>query len=130
MKIKKILGLILFVFVCVLALASCKKGNFEVKYYDRTYSGDLYVEEMDNYYILISGDKIYEIEVTKAMNTYNGMIINEVNVVRIDDYTWKYNNNYFYYVLINNGQELLFLSSRGQVTFYIKTDHIEGLQEG
>lgn len=131
MKIKKFLGLIVFAFACVLALASCgsKENKYEIKFYDRTYSGDLYVQEYNNFYILISDEKLYQIEVTGSMNSYNGIVIREVpECIKIDDYTWKNGNGC--YVLINGGQELLFVGVRGNVYFYIKTDHIEGIQEG
>lgn len=126
MKIKKILGFIVFAFVCVLALASCG-GSFETKVDDITYSGDLYVNAYNNY-CLISGDKIYSIQIYKN-NNQKELKIDDLRYEKVDDYTWKKGFD-SYFVLINNGQELMGIGGTNYVYFYTKTDHIEGLQEG
>lgn len=127
MKIKKILGLILFTFACVLALASCGSGTFQTEYFGRTYSGDLYVN--GGSYYLISGDMVYSVKLITDNNGEKTIYISELHnyVERIDDYTLMQRYNGYstnYYLLINGGQELLVLS--GDYTYiYFKTDHIE-----
>ena len=129
MKIKKLLGLILFAFVCVLALASCKKGNFEIEYEGKTYSGDLYGSNRYNHYYLFSNDKIYLIEIVNDNNNEKTTKISDTKSEKLDDNTWFLTQNHVCYVLINNGQELM-ITGISSTWIYIKTDHIKELQEG
>lgn len=131
-KIKKILGLILFAFIGVLALASCNsKGSFETTLYGKTYKGDLY-RSANNDYLLISDSKFYSVEIIEQEGREKFVIISELNIVnleKLDDNTWVYQRYVgsprIYIVLINNGQELLQIYSGDYVSVYIKTDHIE-----
>lgn len=126
MKIKKILGLIVFAFACVLALASCgKSGNFQIEQYGKTYSGDLYQAQNNGICVLISesDSRIYIISYTSA-EVEGHLLIEEYKYEKKDNNTYKLNSsNGIYYVLINNGQELLGIST-GSTWLYIKTDHI------
>ena len=131
-KIKKFLGLILFAFIGVLALASCNsKGSFETTLYGNTYKGDLY-RSANNDYLLISDSKFYSVEIIEQEGREKFVIISELNIVnleKLDDNTWVYQryggSPRTYIVLINNGQELLQIYSGDYVSVYIKTDHIE-----
>ena len=131
MKIKRILGLILFAFIGVLALASCNsKESFETTLYGKTYKGDLY-RTVDNGYLLISDSKFYRVEVIEY-DRGKILDISELNIVnleKLDDNTWVYQryggSPRTYIVLINNGQELLQIYSGDYVSVYLKTDHIE-----
>ena len=135
-KIKKFLGLILFVFIGVLALASCNSNNsidsFETKYYGgQTLRGDLYVNSFNQYY-LFSDSKIYTIRLFENKSGGKEIDISEfrgVNLEKMDNNTWVY-QDYFgapknYFIFINDGQELLTISSGDYVSIYVKTDHIE-----
>lgn len=126
MKIKKILGLILFAFIGVLALASCKKSNFEIEYEGKTYSGDLYYGNYLNDYLLVSETNMYQI--TFVMDNGKSRIwLRDRGYQKIDANTWEHPIDYTYYVLINNGQEII---AREGLMIYIKTDYIKELQEG
>lgn len=129
MKIKKFLGLIVFAFICVLALASCKKGNFEIECEGKTYSGDLYGSNRYNHYYLFSNDKIYLIEIGNDNNNDKTTKIRDTKSEKIDVNTWYFAQNHEWYVLINNGQELM-ITDISATWIYIKTDHIKELQEG
>lgn len=132
MKIKKFLGLILFAFVGVLALASCNStGSFETQYYDQTFKGDLYVNSYNQYY-LFSDSKIYTVGLIESKSGGKEPYFSEfrgVNLEKLDNNTWVYQDylgaskNYF--IFINDGQELLKTSGGDYVSVYIKTDHIE-----
>ena len=133
MKIKKILGLILFAFIGVLALASCNStGSFETTLYGKTYKGDLY-RNANNGYLLISDSKFYSVEVIEQEDREKFIYISELNIVnlkKLDDNTWVYQryggSPRTYIVLINNGQELLSIYTGSSSTIvYVKTDHIE-----
>lgn len=132
-KIKQILGLVLFAFIGVLALASCNsKGSFETQYYGgQTFKGDLYVNSFNQYY-LFSDSKIYTIRLFENKSGGKEIDISEfrgVNIEKMDNNTWVY-QDYFgapknYFIFINDGQELLTISSGDYVSVYVKTDHIE-----
>ena len=124
MRIKKILGLIGFAFACVLALASCGKGTFQTEYYGNTYSGDLYISaSTENHYYLVSNDKIYQI----SFNGNKTLYLRDAEFEKIDDNSWKSEKQYprNYIILINNGQELMYVSNNGATSVYTRTDHIE-----
>lgn len=130
MKIKKILGFIVFAFVCVLALASCGNSNdtFKTYYNGQIHKGELYVSIYNNYY-LVSDEKIYLISVVNDNNGEKTTVMSDTRSEKIDVNTWYFAQNHTWYVLINNGQELL--TTNIEATWiYIKTDHIEGIQEG
>lgn len=129
-KIKKFLGLILFVFVGVLALASCNSNNsfdsFETKYSDETLNGDLYKSNQYNNYYLVADSKVYMITFTKTEEGKKEPLFNDLNCEKVNDDTWAYQSlgNLNYILLLNNGQELIITT--GDYTYvYIKTDHIE-----
>lgn len=129
-KIKKFLGLILFVFVGVLALASCNSNNsfdsFETKYSDETLNGDLYKSNQYNNYYFVTDSKVYMITFMKDAEGKKEPIFNDLNCEKINDDTWAYQSlgNLNYILLLNNGQELIITT--GDYTYvYIKTDHIE-----
>lgn len=133
MKIKKFLGLILFAFIGVLALASCNsKGSFETQYYGgQTFNGDLYVSHYNDYY-LFSDSKIYTVGLIENISGEKEFYISELNIVnleKIDNNTWVYQKyigaSKTYFIFINDGQELLQISSGDYVSVYVKTDHIE-----
>lgn len=130
MKIKKILGLILFAFVCVLALASCgnSNGTFQTYYNGQIHKGELYVSRYNDYY-LVSGEKIYLIKVVNDNNGEKTTVMSDTRSEKLDDNTWYFAQNHVWYVLINNGQELM-ITDISATWIYTKTDHIEGLQEG
>ena len=126
MKIKKFLGLILFAFIGVLALASCNsKGSFETQYYDQTLKGDLYVSHYNQYY-LITDSKVYMITFMQTAEDKKEPRFNDLKCEKINDDTWTYQRlgSINYILLLNNGQELI-STSGDYVYFYIKTDHIE-----
>lgn len=129
-KIKKFLGLTLFVFVGVLALASCNSNNsfdsFETKYSDETLNGDLYKSNQYNNYYFVTDSKVYMITFTKTAEGKKDPVFNDLNCEKINDDTWTYQSlgimNYI--LLLNDGQELL-ITTGDYVYVYIKTDHIE-----
>lgn len=129
-KIKKFLGLTLFVFVGVLALASCNSNNsfdsFETKYSDETLNGDLYKSNQYNNYYFVTDSKVYMITFMKDAEGKKEPIFNDLNCEKINDDTWTYQSlgNLNYILLLNNGQELI-ITTGDYVYVYIKTDHIE-----
>ena len=129
-KIKKFLGLILFVFVGVLALASCNSNDsfdsFETQYSDETLNGDLYKSNQYNNYYFLTESKAYMITFTKNAEGKKEPLFNDLNCEKINDDTWAYQSlgNINYILLLNDGQELIITT--GDYTYvYIKTDHIE-----
>ena len=129
-KIKKFLGLILFVFVGVLALASCNStdsfGSFETQYSDEILKGDLYKSKQYNNYYFVTDSKVYMITFTKNAEGKKEPIFNDLNCEKINDDTWGYQNlgNINYILLLNDGQELI-ITKGDYVYVYIKTDHFE-----
>ena len=129
-KIKKFLGLILFVFVGVLALASCNStdsfGSFETQYSDEILKGDLYKSNQYNNYYFVTESKVYMITFTKNAEGKKEPIFNDLNCEKINDDTWGYQNlgNINYILLLNDGQELI-ITKGDYVYVYIKTDHFE-----
>lgn len=130
-KIKKFLGLILFVFVGVLALASCNSnnsfGSFETKYYGgQTLKGDLYKSNQYNNYYFVTDSKVYMITFTKNAEGKKEPIFNDLNCEKVNGDTWSYQSlgNINYILLLNNGNELI-ITTGDYVYVYIKTDHIE-----
>lgn len=130
MKIKKILGLILFAFIGVLALASCNSnnsfGSFQTQYRDETLKGDLYKSmQYENYYF-VTDSKVYMITFMKTAEDKKEPIFDDLKCEKINDDTWAYQRlgKINYILLLNNGQELI-STSGDYVYFYIKTDHIE-----
>ena len=129
-KIKKFLGLILFAFVGVLALASCNSnnsfGSFETKYSDETLNGDLYKSNQYNNYYFVTDSKVYMITFTKTEEGKKEPKFNDLNCEKINDDTWSYQSlgNINYILLLNDGQELL-ITKGDYIYVYIKTDHIE-----
>lgn len=129
-KIKKFLGLILFVFVGVLALASCNSNNsfdsFETKYSDETLNGDLYKSNQYNNYYFVTDSKVYMITFTKTEEGKKEPIFNDLNCEKVNGDTWSYQSlgNINYILLLNNGQELI-ITTGDYIYVYIKTDHIE-----
>ena len=130
-KIKKFLGLILFVFVGVLALASCNSnnsfGSFETKYYGgQTLKGDLYKSNQYNNYYFVTDSKVYMITFTKTEEGKKEPKFNDLNCEKINDDTWAYQSlgNINYILLLNDGHELI-ITKGDYVYVYTKTDHIE-----
>ena len=129
-KIKKFLGLILFVFVGVLALVSCNSnnsfGSFETKYSDETLNGDLYKSNQYNNYYFVTDSKVYMITFTKTAEGKKEHKFNDLNCEKINDDTWAYQSlgaiNYI--LLLNDGQELI-ITMGDYIYVYTKTDHIE-----
>ena len=129
-KIKKFLGLILFVFVGVLALSSCNSNNsfdsFETKYSDETLKGDLYKSNQYNNYYFVTDSKVYMITFTKTAEGKKEPKFNDLNCEKINDDTWAYQSlgaiNYI--LLLNDGQELI-ITMGDYIYVYTKTDHIE-----
>ena len=129
-KIKKFLGLILFVFVGVLALSSCNSnnsfGSFETKYSDETLKGDLYKSNQYNNYYFVTDSKVYMITFTKNAEGKKEPKFNDLNCEKINDDTWAYQSlgaiNYI--LLLNDGQELI-ITMGDYIYVYTKTDHIE-----
>lgn len=129
-KIKKFLGLILFVFVGVIALASCNSNNsfdsFETQYSDETLNGVLYKSNQYNNYYFVTESKVYMITFKKNSEGKKEPIYNDLNCEKINDDTWAYQNlgviNYI--LLLNDGQEII-ITTGDYVYVYIKTDHIE-----
>ena len=129
-KIKKFLGLILFVFVGVLALSSCNSnnsfGSFETKYSDETLKGDLYKSNQYNNYYFVTDSKVYMITFTKTAEGKKEPKFNDLNCEKINDDTWAYQSlgaiNYI--LLLNDGQELI-ITMGDYIYVYTKTDHIE-----
>ena len=129
-KIKKFLGLILFVFVVVLALASCNSNDsfdsFETQYSDETLDGDLYKSNQYNNYYFVTDSKVYMITFTKTAEGKKEHVFNDLNCEKINDDTWAYQSlgSINYILLLNDGQELI-ITTGDYVYVYIKTDHIE-----
>ena len=129
-KIKKVLGLILFVFVGVLTLASCNSNNsfdsFETKYGDETLNGYLYKSNQYNNYYFVTDSKVYMITFIKNSEGKKEPIFNDLNCEKVNGDTWSYQSlgNINYILLLNNGQELI-ITTGDYVYVYIKTDHIE-----
>lgn len=129
-KIKKVLGLILFVFVGGIALASCNSNNsfdsFETKYSDETLNGDLYKSNQYNNYYFVTDSKVYMITFNKTEECKKEPIFNDLNCEKINDDTWSYQSlgNINYILLLNNGNELI-ITTGDYIYVYIKTDHIE-----
>ena len=129
-KIKKFLGLILFVFVGVLALANCNSnnsfGSFETQYSDETLNGDLYKSNQYNNYYFVTDSKVYMITFTKTAEGKKEPKFNDLNCEKINDDTWAYQSlgaiNYI--LLLNDGQELI-ITMGDYIYVYTKTDHIE-----
>ena len=124
MKIKRILGLILFAFIGVLALASCNsKGNFQTDIFGKTYSGNLYKNHLSaNDYYLISDSMIYSVRYVDYRET-KYLSFEETKYEKIDDNTWQDGSRFM--MLVNNGQELMYVSRDYGSIVYTKTDHIE-----
>ena len=129
-KIKKFLGLILFVFVGVLALESCNSNNsfdsFETKYSDETLNGYLYKSNQYNNYYFVTDSKVYMITFTKTEEGKKEPIFNDLNCEKVNGDTWSYQSlgNINYILLLNNGQEII-ITKGDYVYVYTKTDHIE-----
>lgn len=129
-KIKKFLGLILFVFVGVLALASCNSNDsfdsFETQYSDETLKGELYKSNQYNNYYLVADSKVYMITFTKTAEGKKEPLFNDLNCEKVNDDTWTYQSlgSINYILLLNNGNELI-ITTGDYVYVYIKTDHME-----
>lgn len=129
-KINKFLGLVLFVFVGVLALVSCNSNNsfdsFETKYSDETLNGDLYKSNQYNNYYFVTDSKVYMITFMKDAEGKKEPIFNDLNCEKINSDTWTYQSlgNLNYILLLNDGQELL-ITTGDYIYVYTKTDHIE-----
>ena len=129
-KIKKILGLILFVFVGVLALASCNSNDsfdsFETQYSDETLNGDLYKSNQYNNYYFVTDSKVYMITFIKNAEGKKEPTFNDLNCEKVNADTWSYQSlgNINYILLLNDGKELI-ITTGDYVYVYIKTDHIE-----
>ena len=129
-KIKKFLSLILFVFVGVLALASCNTNDsfdsFETKYSDETLNGYLYKSNQYNNYYFVTDSNVYMITFTKTAEGKKDPIFNDLNCEKINDDTWAYQSlgSINYILLLNDGHELI-ITTGDYVYVYIKTDHIE-----
>lgn len=126
-KIKKFLGLVLFVFFGVLTLASCSSNDsFETKYSDETLNGDLYKSNQYNNYYFVTDSKVYMITFTKNAEGKKDPIFNDLNCEKVNGDTWSYQSlgNINYILLLNNGNELI-ITTGDYVYVYIKTDHIE-----
>lgn len=129
-KIKKVLCLVLFVFVGVLALASCNSNDsfdsFETQYIDETLNGVLYKSNQYNNYYFVTDSKVYMITFTKNEEGKKEPLFNDLNCEKINGDTWTYQSlgNINYILLLNDGHELIITT--GDYTYvYIKTDHIE-----